>query len=136
MANPRMPAIYDLLVKKAPLCLLLVTLVMASGVTPVTAECITVDAWRAATVKGSPAFDIGQAEPMGAPLLALVTANYNATPPISHVAPDSGFMLMGRLKSNGMPIGDAAFGLFRGACLVATFITPLPHGRPVLGEPI
>lgn len=142
MATRRMTRSGFAIVNRAALCLALVMAVMGSGVMPVTATagdgCITVADWRAVIVKNTPNMEIGEAEPMSSVLLAFVVDRYNATPPVNRqLDPDAGYMLLARMKPMGMPFGDAAFGLFKGGCLVGTFITPLPHAKPAEpGEPI
>lgn len=128
MAETRMRNIGFQIANAAALCL---ALTVSSGAS---ADCMAVTEWRDRTVRGSPAFDVGPAEQTIPALQALVIQAYNLTPPESSADPDAVFMLMSRVKVNGMPFGDVMFGLFKGGCLIATFTAPLPHGKR--GEPI
>lgn len=120
MAEKRVTAKDGGTINRIALCALLVMVVMACGVTAVTAECVTGQQWvegvqsRSQGWKVAPIYDLSGDEAVRA------VARLNAVPPVTDLSADHVLVLMAQSDKTGLVHSDAIVGFFSGGCLNAT----------------
>lgn len=120
MANPRMPTIYDSFVNRAAICLLLVTLVMAVGVTPVTAGCVTPTQWQESVLTRSVGVTIDVHADVSGQEARDDVARMNAVAPTTDLIADHILVLKAVNLQSGMPMSYLLVAFFNQGCLAAS----------------